>query len=164
MLPIPDFPDYYLTYDGKVYSKKTNKYLLHSLSHGYPIVNLTLNDSNGTLYQKAKRIHRLMHITFFPDKIGVINHKDGNKQNNNIDNLEVVSSSENNKHAYRMGLKVPARMNGEDNPNSKISNCQKQEIVNKFYLGVNAVALSNEYGIHRCTVYKIIKTSLKINK
>jgi len=35
-----------------------------------------------------------------------VNHKDGNKENNNIENLEWCTKSENQKHAYRTGIKI----------------------------------------------------------
>lgn len=64
------------------------------------------------IYQyKAKyiRTHRIVAMAFLgvpEDKSLEVNHKDGNKLNNNVDNLEWVTSSENQKHAYRMGLQV----------------------------------------------------------
>ena len=56
---------------------------------------------------KQHFMHRLIaeaHIPN-PDNYPVINHKDGNKQNNSIDNLEWCTVTHNNKHAYDMGLK-----------------------------------------------------------
>lgn len=66
-------------------------------STGYYVVNL-----KGKLYY----IHRLVAETFIPNpnKLPQVNHIDGNKLNNCIDNLEWCTNSENIKHAYRTGL------------------------------------------------------------
>lgn len=65
-----------------------------------------------TLYSPIKKrffIHRLVALHFCEgykeDKI--VNHKDGNKQNNAADNLEWVTHSENDRHAYKLGLRKP---------------------------------------------------------
>lgn len=56
---------------------------------------------------KTKTLHRILAEAFVPNPNGynVVNHKDGNKSNCSIDNLEWCTSSENNKHAYATGLK-----------------------------------------------------------
>lgn len=55
---------------------------------------------------KNKYIHRLVAQAFLsnPKSLPTVNHKDGNKQNNNVNNLEWNSYSENNQHAYNHGL------------------------------------------------------------
>lgn len=63
-----------------------------------------------TLFKNGKykyiRTHRIVAMAFLKkDKIrNEVNHKDGNKLNNNLENLEWVTSSENQKHAYKLGL------------------------------------------------------------
>lgn len=72
-------------------SKRNNK-------QGYKVVNL-----KGKLYY----IHRLVAEAFIPNIANKpqINHIDGNKLNNKVDNLEWCTNSENIKHAYKIGLK-----------------------------------------------------------
>lgn len=57
---------------------------------------------------KYLKIHRLIAIAFIEKVEGkdVINHKDGNKLNNSIDNLEWCTHSENAQHAHDTGLRV----------------------------------------------------------
>lgn len=54
-------------------------------------------------------IHRLVAITFLPNpkNLPQINHKDGNKWNNRLENLEWCTGSENMQHAYKIGLQTP---------------------------------------------------------
>lgn len=70
--------------------------------HGYYRVTLHLKD--GT--QISKSVHRLVALAFIPNPEGKpqINHKDGDKLNNNPSNLEWCTASENLQHAYNMGL------------------------------------------------------------
>lgn len=52
------------------------------------------------------RIHRIVAIHFIPnpDNKPVVNHKDGNKSNNKVENLEWATDSENTIHSYEYGL------------------------------------------------------------
>ena len=68
---------------------------------GYPIIYLSKNSKSRTL-----PIHRLVAKAFIPNPKNKpqVNHIDGNKVNNNASNLEWVTNSENQVHAYEMGL------------------------------------------------------------
>lgn len=73
---------------------------------GYKYVVITINREEHKI-----RVHRLVAKTFInnPDKKEQVNHKDGNKKNNTINNLEWCTASENMKHAYAIGLKMGKR-------------------------------------------------------
>lgn len=56
---------------------------------------------------RNKSIHRLVAMTFISNPLNSleVNHKDGNKENNTIDNLEWATHRENMDHCYRTGLR-----------------------------------------------------------
>ncbi len=68
---------------------------------GYNIICLTKNSK-----RKTHKIHRLVAEAFIPnlENKREVNHKDGNKQNNNVKNLEWATRKENMRHAYKTGL------------------------------------------------------------
>jgi hypothetical protein len=80
---------------------------LQKMEKGYLAVILHKNSN-----QKRFLVHRLVAMAFIPnleDKPAV-NHKDGDKTNNCVDNLEWVTASENNFHSYRvLGTKHPQK-------------------------------------------------------
>lgn len=89
----------------------------HPNNKGYYDVHL-YDNSKRTI----RRIHRLVAEAFIPNQEGkpCINHIDGDKLNNNVDNLEWVTHSENMKHAFGTGLAKPHPsygMRGRKNPN-----------------------------------------------
>ena len=87
---------------GNVYSLKTNKVLKTPVGkRGYPNLNL-LKDGK----QKLFVVHRLVAKAFIPNPENKqqVNHIDGDKTNNRVDNLEWATSRENMLHARRTGL------------------------------------------------------------
>lgn len=89
---------------GRVKSLHTSQgIILKQYTDYYKYMKVTLN-KNGT--HKTKLVHRLVAITFIrnPNNYEVVNHKDGNKKNNTVDNLEWCTRSYNTKHAYHNGL------------------------------------------------------------
>lgn len=96
---------YYITTDGRVYNSKTDKWLKGQINkNGYISFNLSMSN----LKEKRRLyIHRMIMETYNPveDMINLeVNHIDGNKQNNNITNLEWVTSQQNKEHAINNNL------------------------------------------------------------
>jgi len=92
--------NYNVTEDGRVYSNRSKKWLKPGLSSsGYLTVCLGRNNSKG--------LHELVLETHIGPRPGehVCNHKDGDKLNNHVSNLEWVTYSDNLKHAYERGLR-----------------------------------------------------------
>lgn len=103
--------------------------LLHQSPNnlGYHKVELYKDGKSKMFY-----VHRLVAISFIPnpDNKPQINHKDGNKDNNTVDNLEWVTSKENLHHAVETGLRRRSQMKGitgKLNKNSKKINQYDKE-------------------------------------
>lgn len=96
---IVGFERYTININGVIYDTKRNKEVCQWIDTvGYYQCNL--KDSNGKKYYK--RVHRLVANTFIanPNNLPQVNHKDGNKLNNNINNLEWCTNSDNTQHGY----------------------------------------------------------------
>lgn len=103
---IKDFETYFVSKCGNVYSKKRNAYTLNSNKilkkiydkDGYCY--LKLYDKNSKRFHK--RICRLVAETFInnPKNKPCVNHKNGVKDDDRVENLEWVTYSENEKHKY----------------------------------------------------------------
>lgn len=92
---------YYTIYEnGQIFSNKYNKFLKH-IKHEYPLVDLYVNG-----IRKRHFVHRLLAENFIenPYNKPYVNHKDGNKYNNELSNLEWVTHQENIKHCWDNGL------------------------------------------------------------
>lgn len=73
---------------------------------GYLVVNLRKNHTSTVV-----QVHRLVAFAFIanPNNLPTVNHKDGNKHNNVVDNLEWATYAENNIHALKSELRHPRR-------------------------------------------------------
>jgi hypothetical protein len=91
--------NYMITKSGKVYSNITKKFLkLMTNKNCYQYVTLCKNKIKKNFY-----VHRLVAETFILNPLNkkYVNHKDRNKSNNDINNLEWVTHSENVNHYYK---------------------------------------------------------------
>lgn len=97
---------YIITPSGKIYNNFTGKQMKPRLITGYPHVGLRVYDGNSST-QKLFKVHRLVAEYFLPkvDGKNIVNHKDGDKTNCNVSNLEWCTYKENSDHAIITGLK-----------------------------------------------------------
>lgn len=115
-MPIKGYEQLYsATTCGKIWSHRNNRFLKQQLcKNGYPYVQLSYKGQikNSTIHSLVLYSH-MSSIGSFE-----INHLDGDKLNNDLSNLELVTRKENNVHARKFGL---TSQNGEDGSNSKLS-------------------------------------------
>lgn len=100
-IQIKDYPKYYVNRDGDVFSTwkgKMNKLSAYKDKSGYPGVRLFKESKEGKMF----RVHRIVADTFLGHEPGKqIDHIDGDKANNNVDNLRWVTQKENLLKKYR---------------------------------------------------------------
>lgn len=103
---VKEYYGYKVTSEGIVFNKDGSIKQPFIAGKGYLYIKLYINGKS-----KSKAVHRIIAETFIDnqEKKNQVNHIDGNKKNNNVENLEWVSCRENVDHAMRTGL-----MNGQN--------------------------------------------------
>lgn len=124
---IPEVKDrYFINKAGELFTDYGEKRMKEALKNGYVKNSLVLNDGTSKFYFR----HRLVMRCFSPredyDELQV-NHIDGNKLNNSLENLEWCTNQENRIHAVKIGL--AASLKGENNPASKLLESQVIDII-----------------------------------
>lgn len=117
---IPEYEKWCASIDGIIINKR-HRFVItpHPNYKGYNHVCLK--------NKSTKSVHRLVAKTFIPnpDNLPQVNHKDGNKNNNSVSNLEWCDNSTNVKHAFDNGLidkeKIRKNQTGETNSAAKIT-------------------------------------------
>jgi len=109
---IKDYPDYEVSTFGRVKSVRRGRLIILKLmgENGlYLSVYLYRDESK----RKNKKVHRLVAESLITNSNNrkYVNHIDGNKKNNHIENLEWVTKSEDIKHAYKNKLRFPNLVN-----------------------------------------------------
>lgn len=152
---IKGFEDHYLISSrGRIKSLKGNKVrALKSTKNpkGYLQIGLYLEGKHFN-----KTIHQLVAINFIrnPNNYPTVNHKDGDKLNNSVDNLEWCSISYNVKHSFLTGLQCSK---GTNNPYHKLSDKEISAIREDFkIIKVTKKEICEEYGIDRHTLRRAL--------
>ncbi len=131
-----------LKYNNGINKHNETKILKQCLNiNGYYVLNLT---------NKSKRVHRLVAENFLDNynNYKCVNHIDGNKKNNQINNLEWCTSSHNNYEAYRLGLKQGAMKNkrGKDYPMKvNLIGMYKDDILLETFYGTGEIKRKYNY-------------------
>lgn len=151
---IPTFPNYLISENGTIYSlcfKRLKKLKAYPNMHGY--MTRTLWRNNNVFCCK---IHRLVALTFLkkPKNFNWVNHKDCNRRNNHVSNLEWSNRLNNTEHAKKNGRYV----RGKNHPNCILTKTEA------YYIKFNSSDLSysklaNKFGVSVSTIY-LIKNNL----
>ena len=116
---------------------------------GYLMVPL----GTGTKKKKLCTVHRLVLIAFTGDQPRMqCNHKDGDKTNNHLSNLEWVTASQNCRHREDMGLGI----RGEKAPRGKLKTEQVLEIRGLYEEGWSQQKIADQYGVSQHSISSII--------
>ena len=149
--------DYFVDMEGRIYSKRKFNALTELKQHkpghkGY--VKVRIN-------RKDQFVHRLVAIAYLPNPENkqTVNHIDGNKENNHVNNLEWCTRSENSQHAYDTGLKKPYT-GIKDHGNNKFAD----EWYELFNQGMSLRKIGRQYNVDHHTVLRTInkRKQLKI--
>ncbi len=145
------YQNYIITKEGSIISKYTGKQVyVHVNKKGYHFVRLYVDGKDKTYL-----VHRLVAQLYIPnpDNKPEVNHKDGNKSNNNDWNLEWATGQENVDHAVENGL-IPL---GIDRPNAKFNDEEIRSIRAMRKTGMPYSAISMLWGCSFQTIEKICK-------
>ncbi len=152
--PYPGFPGYSISSYGRVMSYRRlqpREVRPQPDKDGYAIMFLS-QDSGG---KRVAKLHRSVATAFLgapPEGKTVVNHRDGQKANNAVENLEWASIAENNLHARR----VLGVHRGEKNPTAKLTATRVAEIRARYGTGISMKNLGREFGVCAQTICNIL--------
>lgn len=166
MTPLIDAPNYYVTLCGRVFVKERKELLYNRhpkpyyrtypekelkqtvSSVGYKVVGITVSGKRHTC-----SVHRLVAQCFIPNpyKLPEVNHKDANKLNNKVSNLEWCNRKGNLDHAAKLGLK---------NIGSKVGTSKLDEedvlmIMSLLEMGTSQTTIANIFNVSNHCIYRI---------
>lgn len=136
--------DYEITKDGKVINKRNGK-VVKPQPNGKGYLRVSIGG-------KLQFVHRLVAEKYIPNPQNKeqVNHKDGNKWNNSVDNLEWTTNDENRKHAVKNRL----HLCGEDCPWSVLTKSDVEFIRSNHGMTINE--LCEKFNVHRSTISGIL--------
>lgn len=144
---------YIICPSGNIYTQKNNTKVGYIRHNGYRYIDF--KNKFGTYTSLA--VHRIIWYVYGDSPLStelVINHKDGNKLNNCINNLEQVTQTENAIHKFKV-LKMPAVIG-----NSKLTKVLADEIRKLHNSGWTYKMLMNKYNVGKTTISYVINNKI----
>ena len=117
--------------------------------HGYCQINLTREKGTRKFF-----VHRLVLMAFVGDSKLPVNHKNGNKLDNRLENIEYCTYSENTKHAYKNGLLKP--LSSEKAHKSKLNKKKVLQIRKLYSQNESEKTLACKYNVSQSTINRIV--------
>jgi hypothetical protein len=139
--------------DGRIFNALTGREFKYSVNNGG--YNTTGFRSRRDGKHVAISQHQAIWVYFngtIPRGLE-INHRNGRKSDNRLSNLELVTRTENNKHAFRIGLKP--KYWGDRAPKRKLSEADVREIKKLLAAGIPQKNIAAQYGVARNTISSI---------
>ena len=143
---IPNIPGYLISNQGTVFSSKTNAYLKQSLNRcGYANIRVSNCGKPVTI-----RIHREVALAFIPNPLGLreVNHKDCDKTNSHVSNLEWCSRTDNVRHAFTEG-----RFKQRDAAHRKATDAERLQACELYLQGMPVPDIAKKFKAAPNTVY-----------
>lgn len=155
--PVSEFEGQYMVnQNGDIYSAKKKIIRKPVLgNNGYYHVMLK---SNGI--RKSFMVHRIVAMAFIanPDNKKTVNHKDGNKLNNNVSNLEWCSLQDNIAHGFANGLLMPPKVkHGSEHRAAIFNDVEIEKIRALRGQGLKLREIAAIYNCHLSTIHCITK-------
>lgn len=132
----------------RTYPQKELKQSISSV--GYRQVGMTVNKKRYTF-----SVHRLVAEAFLqnPDKLPEVNHIDGDKTNNNVENLEWCDRKYNLEHSYNMGMKRIGSKVGT----SKLDEEDVMAIASMLEAGMSQTTIADLFDVSNYCIHRIAK-------
>lgn len=121
---------------------------------GYLRISLTANGKGRKVF-----VHKIVADAFLGEcpPLHEVNHKNGIKTDNSVENLEYLIHQKNMEHAQATGLWSPVGAIGVDHPNAKLNPDKVRSIRLEHKQGVSANKLSKKYGVARNAIDLLLK-------
>ena len=151
---ISDFPGYYVTVDGKVYSRKNNR---HGYLKDYHLLKTKYTKHDGRPYvtlrnpklgiRRLAKVHRLVALAYIPnpDNKPCVCHKDNNPLNNHVDNLYWGTQAEN-----------MSQMRLDKRDYRKVSIRAHRRVIRLKSLGWSSSRIGKRFKVNRTCINRIL--------